>query len=161
MLRSQWSVPYGLTLRLIFNFVITIHDFQIGFLVAKEISPRLSAMWLYNISKVCWSKEIIVIYLITSIDSRYPRWMFAKKNNYLPSIHRFSAFVSNSALINPIADMINRRKPSIITVPHLRCIKRPRPLRKDCSKERTTKAGLFPFAWPCWKNIHIYNHCIC
>ena len=36
MLRSQWSVPYGLTLRLTFNFVITIHDFQIGFLVTKR-----------------------------------------------------------------------------------------------------------------------------
>lgn len=79
------------------------------------------------------------------------------KDKILPSIHRFSAFVSSFALVNPKAEIINGMKPSKITFTQCRCATRPNFLRTVWRAERTTNAFRFPLAWPYETNIFIYS----
>ena len=79
---------------------------------------------------------------------------FGSKVLNIPSIQRFSAFVSSVALVKPNAQRIRGINPTKITGAQWLWVNRPNFLNTVWSLERTTKAFLLPLACP-WKQRDI------
>lgn len=105
--------------------------------------------------KAIGTRALYPSFLVNNYNIPKRQAVSKKQQHSSPSIQRFSTFVSSFAQISPIAITIKTTKRFKINTPLRRWGDIPSFLRKDCNLDCTSKAFLFPLAWPWKKNMNI------